>query len=122
MKCDDCAHYSNNGKGDEDCDLQDSWIVKKENCPDFEDRYNRYKQIYLRELIDKAVEICINNDPDYAQGDTPDERIKDYYYRSGNIDALNALCHHFGINLVKTIQEYYKQYYRSEVEAPYENS
>lgn len=60
--------------------------------------------IRKKDFIKKAVEIYVNNDTALSVGDTPDERVKDFYYRSGNSNALNALCNHFGISITKVIR------------------
>ena len=44
--CDNCRHYSNNGKGDENCDVR-GWDFVKEDCPDFDNRFFRNHAITI---------------------------------------------------------------------------
>ena len=55
--------------------------------------------ISKKRLIKEALEIYLENDADKASGDTPEMRVKDFYYRAGNASALNGLCSRLGIDL-----------------------
>lgn len=48
-----------------------------------------------------ALEIYMENDTAKSCFEKGDARVKDFYYHSGNANALNALCHRIGINLTE---------------------
>lgn len=48
-----------------------------------------------------ALGIYMNYDTAKSYYEKGDARIKDFYYRSGHSNALNALCHKIGINLTE---------------------
>lgn len=59
--------------------------------------------ISKKKLIREAAAIYELNDTGKASGSTGEERIKDFYYRCGNANALNGLCARLGINLTEHI-------------------
>ena len=52
-----------------------------------------------KRLIKEALEIYLENDADKASGDTPEDRVKDFFWRCGNANALDGLLSRFGIDL-----------------------
>ena len=44
--CENCRHYYNNGKGDENCDVR-GWDFVKEDCPDFDNRFFRNRAEWI---------------------------------------------------------------------------
>ena len=52
-----------------------------------------------KRLIKEALEIYLENDTDKASGETPEARVKDFYYRAGNANALDGLMSRLGIDL-----------------------
>lgn len=57
--------------------------------------------ISKKKIAKIALEIYLNNDTDKNSFESGEQRIKDFYFRSGNANALNALCHRIGINLTE---------------------
>ena len=39
------------------------------------------------------------NDNSKVEGDTEEARVKDFYYRSGNTNAVNYICSKLGITI-----------------------
>lgn len=55
--------------------------------------------ISKKRLIKEALDIYLEEDTDKASGETPEMRVKDFFYRAGNANALNGLCSRLGIDL-----------------------
>ena len=55
--------------------------------------------ISKKRLIKEALKIYLENDTGNASGDTPEARVKDFYYRAGNANALDGLMSRLGIDL-----------------------
>lgn len=55
--------------------------------------------ISKKRLIKEALDIYLEEDTDKASGDTPEARVKDFFYRCGNANALDGLMSRFGIDL-----------------------
>ena len=53
-----------------------------------------------KKKLENALKFVMeNNDTAKASGDTVDERLKDFYYRSGNANAINYICAELGITI-----------------------
>lgn len=55
--------------------------------------------ISKKKLIKEVVRLYQENDTDYARG------VNDFYYRSGNANALDAFCNRLGLDLTKIVKE-----------------
>ena len=55
--------------------------------------------ISKKRLIKEALEIYLENDADKASGDTQEARVKDFFYRCGNANALDGLLSRFEIDI-----------------------
>lgn len=57
--------------------------------------------ISKKKIAKIALEIYLSNDADKSSFEPGDQREKDFYFRCGNANALNYLCHRIGINLTE---------------------
>lgn len=57
--------------------------------------------ISKKKIAKIALEIYMSNDADKSSFEPGEQREKDFYFRCGNANALNALCHKIGINLTE---------------------
>ena len=55
--------------------------------------------ISKKKLIKEAVDIYLKNDTGNANGK------EDFYYRSGNANALNYLCYKLDIDIAKEVKK-----------------
>ena len=55
--------------------------------------------ISKKRLIREALDIYLEEDTSKARGDTPEMRVKDFFYRAGNANALDGLLSRFDIDL-----------------------
>lgn len=55
--------------------------------------------ISKKRLIKEALDIYLEEDTGKADGETPEMRVNDFFYRAGNANALNGLCSRLGIDL-----------------------
>ncbi len=57
--------------------------------------------ISKKKIAKIALEIYLRNDADKSSFEPGEQREKDFYFRCGNANALNSLCHRIGINLTE---------------------
>lgn len=55
--------------------------------------------ISKKKIAKIALEIYLRNDADKSSFEPGELCEKDFYFRCGNANALNYLCHRIGINL-----------------------
>lgn len=61
--------------------------------------------ISKRRFVKEAIKIYLENDTSNAFGVTPELRKNDFYYRSGNANALNCISSRLGIDLTSYIKK-----------------
>lgn len=50
--------------------------------------------------LEKVLKFVMeNNDTSKASGDTAEERVKDFYYRAGNANAVSYISYKLGLTI-----------------------